>query len=452
MALFKILKGVASNLPSTITEGQMYVTTDEPAIYVDTDSSTRVKVANAAPATNSVYGEVKTNTSEDISLNSSGQLIIGGRLGQAEGEDGGFYSPRSAPPASIGERSLLITDAIGVTLGNKSLGIYAGSAINLKNSAPAGSTTYSVSNTYANRIACYSLALTGAIATKDLESAATRTSPIISVTIDGQPFTPDSSADNSSKNIIITTESSINPDAATSTIRVYPTGSGASNLYLGQAVGGNGTCSVVIGQRVFSESGNANILIGGSIYNNGSGNAIFGRQHINKKGRVFLTGTGHDTTNAKDNDVAVMGKWSNISSDTAFAVGNGTSQTNRLNILELKSNGRLKLPNTAVTDDEVPNKSGVATLISQLALERQVPLVEDWNNTPYDATKQVRFYYAAAGLNAPSGCSAIGGIEISKGADIRTQVVSEMYAANPAIYVRNCFGGSWGTWKKVVLE
>lgn len=34
-----------------------------------------------------------------------------------------------------------------------------------------------------------------------------------------------------------------------------------------------------------------------------------------------------------------MGQWSSISSDTAFAVGNGTSATARNNLFELKDSG-----------------------------------------------------------------------------------------------------------------
>lgn len=52
MALFKILKGTKANLPATKTEGQMYITTDDPGIYVDTNSSTRIQVANTGASFN----------------------------------------------------------------------------------------------------------------------------------------------------------------------------------------------------------------------------------------------------------------------------------------------------------------------------------------------------------------------------------------------------------------
>lgn len=42
MALFKISKGAAKNLPSKKTEGYCYVTTDEKKFYVDVSNSDRI--------------------------------------------------------------------------------------------------------------------------------------------------------------------------------------------------------------------------------------------------------------------------------------------------------------------------------------------------------------------------------------------------------------------------
>lgn len=39
MALFKILKGKKTNLPTTYTEGYCYVTTDEHKLYIDSDGT-----------------------------------------------------------------------------------------------------------------------------------------------------------------------------------------------------------------------------------------------------------------------------------------------------------------------------------------------------------------------------------------------------------------------------
>lgn len=111
--------------------------------------------------------------------------------------------------------------------------------------------------------------------------------------------------------------------------------------FAGQDVGsnnGNGA-SVIVGQAVCSYSGNANNIVGASIYNQGNGNTIVGRQHISRKNRWFMAGTGHDNTNGKSESGCAIGEWSLISSDTAFCIGNGTNQTNRSNLFEIKTNG-----------------------------------------------------------------------------------------------------------------
>ena len=42
--LFK--KGLLANLPSSYAEGTFYVTTDEKAMYLDVDSSTRIRLGD----------------------------------------------------------------------------------------------------------------------------------------------------------------------------------------------------------------------------------------------------------------------------------------------------------------------------------------------------------------------------------------------------------------------
>lgn len=45
MALLKFLKGSLSNLPSTKTEGQVYITADSQEMYVDVDATTRISIS-----------------------------------------------------------------------------------------------------------------------------------------------------------------------------------------------------------------------------------------------------------------------------------------------------------------------------------------------------------------------------------------------------------------------
>lgn len=296
-------------------------------------------------ATNTEYGTIKLNSDENITLNSSGQLKIGGRLGQSASTTG-IYSPNTINPQSIGDGSMLITEASGTRLGNKSFAVSTGSNISLKTSAAAGATQYVVSNTYENRIIC--AAAVGGIATLNESSAATAYANITSVKINNNNFVPDSSANDSSNNIIITVDNSINPDSSTSQIRVYANegySNGFSNLFVGQQVGGIGGASIIVGQKVYSASGNACAIVGASIYNAGNGNAIFGRQHISRKNRSFLAGTGHDTTNGPSEGVAAFGSWSKINNNTVFAIGNGTNHTNRSNIFEITTS------NVNINDD-----------------------------------------------------------------------------------------------------
>lgn len=286
-------------------------------------------------ATETIAGLVKLNPSENVTLNSDGQLDVGGRLGQMPTTTG-IYSPKTINPASIGNGSLLVTEASGLTLGPKSLAVVTGNGISLKTAAAAGATTYVVKNTYENRVYC--AGLLGATVAKDEASAAETFVTVTNVTAGG--YAPSNNNYWSSEaDIIITTNKSINPDSSISSIRVYYISTGFSNMTAGQMVGHKGGASVAVGQRVFGESGNACALVGASIYNKGNGNAVFGRQHISKKNRSFLAGTGHDTTNGPSEGVAAVGQWSDIKSDTSFAIGNGTSDTNRSNSFEVDTAG-----------------------------------------------------------------------------------------------------------------
>lgn len=293
-------------------------------------------------ATDSTYGIVKTNSAESVTLNSSGQLNVGGRLGQFPGTTG-VYNPKTISPNIVKDGSFLLTEGTGTSLGSKSLAVSTGASFQLKAAASAGAKQYVVANNYANRILCAG-AVGGVLALNEA-SAATRTVNVVSVQINGADFTPDSSANSSTNNIIITTDESVNPDSSLATgtnIRMYYNEgktSGFSNLFVGQAVGGEGGASVIVGQRVFSKSGNACALIGADIFNQGNGNAVLGRQHISKKNRWFIQGTGHDNTNGRSECGAVFGQYANIQSDTLFAVGNGTSHTARSNAFEIKTNG-----------------------------------------------------------------------------------------------------------------
>ena len=88
MALVNFKKGLLANLPATKTAGTFYVTTDERAMYLDVDASTRIRLgdfqefatvdalkANANPNTSALYyisginRLAKWNGSEYVQIN-----------------------------------------------------------------------------------------------------------------------------------------------------------------------------------------------------------------------------------------------------------------------------------------------------------------------------------------------------------------------------------------------
>lgn len=318
--------------------------------FKDNEARTQLatKVNNTDYATDNAYGIVKTNSAEAVTLNANGQLDVGGRLGQMPTTTG-VYSPKSISPAVVGDGSFLLTEGSGTNLGNKSLAVSTGKMLTCK-SAAAGSTTYRISNTYQNRINCAMLvAAGGVVALSENEAKAGNYANVVSVLVNGSSFVPSSAPNDSTNDIVITLDKTVNPSSATTQIRMYPTERSFSNLFVGQGVGGKDVgASVIVGQGVFGESGNANSLVGADIYNTGNGNAVFGRQHLSKKNRWLLAGTGHDNGSGKSESGVALGEWSLIQSDTAFAIGNGTSHTARSNLFEIKTNGDVYINGTKV--------------------------------------------------------------------------------------------------------
>lgn len=344
--------------------------TDATGQAVDSGVSINDVVQVTDIATENDLGLVKLNPSESITLNGNNQLDVGGRLGQFTGTTG-VFNPKTITPAMVKDGSFLLTEASGTSLGSKSLAVCTGSTFPLKIAASAGATRYEVANTYVNRILCANLV--GGVAALNETSAATRVVNIVSVQINGADFTPDSSANDTTNNIIITTDESVNPDsslAAGTNVRMYyDEGTGFSNLFVGQAVGGKGGASVIVGQRVYAKSGNACALIGADIFNQGNGNAILGRQIISRKNRWFMSGTGHDNTNGRSEAGVALGQWSNITANTVLAVGNGTNQTNRSNTFEILTDGRVKSSGTPTDNDDLTTKAYVDSAIGGGGLE-----------------------------------------------------------------------------------
>ena len=297
-------------------------------------------------ATDTDYGVVKTNAAKNISINADGQLEVGGRIGQFPTTTG-LFAPDNREPRNVGNYCMLVTDVKGISMTNsRAFAMVSGYGITCKKAA-AGTTEYHVSNTYANRIMCK--ILENGFAAKDEASSTVETIPVVSVTIDGQSYDPDSSANNSTSDIIIKTERTLNPDGTTTTIRAVGLMASYSTAHIG-----NGICSqgggrnLILGGAITKDgSGNDNCIVGNGHYVNGNGNAVFGRYHIIRKNRGLFSGQGHDSTNATGEGVSALCNYSYIDDKTLLAIGNGTSHTDRLNAFEiLKDNSFvLRSPN-----------------------------------------------------------------------------------------------------------
>lgn len=320
------------------------------------------KVNTTDIATDSAYGIVKTNSDESVYLNEDGQLKVGGRLGQFPTTTG-IYAPNDRTPRMVNDYAFMITEAKNYAFeATKSFGVLTGAGITCV-SATAGSTTYYVNNNYANRCVCKVLE-DGYLALNEDEAKLGNLKKITSVLINGQSFTPDSSANgNASSRIAITVEETVNPNSATTSIRGYAKQSAFSSLVVGQNVSqGGGGASAVIGASLRNDA-NWCMLVGNGHYNTGSRSAIFGTNNINVgKQNCFIAGQGHDITNGS-NGVSALGLFSLVDSNTAFAVGNGTSHTARSNALEVtKDSGVvLKSPNGTRYKITVDNSGNLTT-------------------------------------------------------------------------------------------
>lgn len=351
-------KADTSDIPTAVSE-----LTNDSGYQTEVEVQATIDDSLPVEATDSTLGLIKTNSAEGVALNSDGQLEVGGRLGQFEGTTGIYYGA-DRDPRGVADYSLLITDALGMDMrSNRSLAVVSGVGIMISGAHAAGVTEYRVANNYANRILCSSVKY---ISLDEATSTVERIEPVVSVTIDGRSFTPDSSANDSSNPIIITVANSINPDApiaASGSIRGFSIMGGYAAAYIGSCVGAaTGGASFMLGQGVWSQSGNMNVVLGQYHYNQGNGNTLLGRQHISRKNRWLLAGTGHDTTNGKSEAGAAVGQYSLIDSGTLFAVGNGTDHTARKNALEVRADGIVLLsPNGTRWKIAVDNDGNLTT-------------------------------------------------------------------------------------------
>lgn len=295
-------------------------------------------------ATDTDYGVVKTNAAKNISINADGQLEVGGRIGQFPTTTG-LYAPDNREPRAVGDYSFLITDAMSMDMtANRSFALVTGLGVTCKSGAK-GTTEYHFTNNYNNRINC-KMAENGYASIDEATSKIEQIVPVLSVTIDGQPFTPDSSP-NGSSDIIITTAETLNPDAAikNTSIRLFGKMTCYATAHIGNGIAswGGGRNLMLGGGLSKDGSGNDNCIVANAAYVNGNGNGVFGRFHIIRKNRGLFAGQGHDSTNATGEGVSALCNYSYIDDKTLLAIGNGTSNVDRLNAFEVLKDGGIVL-------------------------------------------------------------------------------------------------------------
>ena len=314
-------------------------------------------------ATAEKLGLVKLNPNESVEVNANGQLTVGGRLGQYP--NGGVFYPTTIEPTNVGASTFMMTDgAKNLSLGGRHFGIMAGAGLTCK-SASAGATQYRLSNTQTNRFACFA-AKGGRLAIDQADAQANGTALITDISFaNGNPISAYFGATESSNDIIITVDRTVNPSASTTALRIYGTSTSNDVIVVGQGCGAGGGKAISLGQSCFA-GGNQCIAFGNGSISTGNNSVAFGHTHLVNKQFCFAAGQGHDFNNG-GNGTGAVGIASEISSDTAFAVGNGTFNANgnitRSNALEVKKDGSivLKSPNGTKYKIAVDNSGNIST-------------------------------------------------------------------------------------------
>ena len=322
---------------------EAYVTKEELAEAFIETLSDYVKTTDLA--SDETAGIFKTNSTMSIYLDENGNLVVGGRLGQFP--NGGVFYPDTIEPTNVSTSSFLMTDgAKGLSLGARQFAILAGANLTCK-SAEAGTTQYHLSNTQQNRFACFA-GKNGRLAIDQNDAITNGTALITDISFaNGDPISTYFGPTETNNDIIITVERTVNPNSATTKLRIYGTSTSNDVIAVGQGVGGDKGKGIGLGQSCFV-GGNQTIALGNSVIvlaNNSSG---FGHTHLINKQFCFGAGQGHDFTNAS-NGASAFGIASDLKSDTAFAVGNGTYHTENMrksNAFEVKKDGSIIVPSS----------------------------------------------------------------------------------------------------------
>lgn len=357
-AELSVVGGTGNTLVAETSSASKKITLASPdatgKVLANWNDGTQTKSANIATdtyvdsktsqATSDNLGTVKLNPNESVDVNANGQLTVGGRLGQFP--NGGVFYPTTIEPTNVGSSTFLMSDgAKNLSLGGRHFGIMAGAGLTCK-SASAGATQYRLSNTQGNRFACFA-GKNGRLALNQADAQANGTALITDISFaNGNPISAYFGATESSNDIIITVDRTVNPSASTTALRIYGTSTSNDVIVVGQGCGASGGKAISLGQSCFV-GGNQCIAFGNGSISTGNNSVAFGHTNLVNKQFCFCAGQGHDFTNGS-NGAGAVGIASEISSNTAFAVGNGIFNANgnitRSNAFEVLKDGSIVLP------------------------------------------------------------------------------------------------------------
>ena len=212
---------------------------------------------------------------------------------------------------------------------------------------------------------------------------------------------PTSQTSDSSGNPVLTFSTTLNPTSAVSSIRYTAKNTGANSLIIGMGANSGryaimcgsanynaGYANTVLGRNNSATgSGTSNYanlitgegntvsmplnLVGGRVNTvSGAANLVCGQNNIVPKNMSLVVGNGNDIS-AGPSTMAVVGKFSIVSADTRFAVGNGNSETDRANAFEVHTDGRATVGADPTANLDVATKQYVDGLTGAWGLTSQ---------------------------------------------------------------------------------
>lgn len=263
--------------------------------------------------------------------------------------------------------------------GTNSLMLLGWTTFTLKESCPAGTTVYHLNSTYTGY-------------TDWTQIPFIQSQPPYSIVY------PTSYTIDENNNAILTFTTTLNPTAAVTTIRItskstgqhsicsfYGNNTGHSSFVGGVANINTSQCSIVSGQNV-TNSGALALTTGCGNINSGNFASVTGNRNKNTSASALMAGEGHDSTNGPG-AVAAVGKYSNITSTSAFVVGNGTSTSARSNAFEVHTDGRATVGAGPTANMDVATKQYVDGLSSTWKLTSQGGLISQFNTAWEDTIK-----------------------------------------------------------------